>query len=141
MATPELRCPITARMSGSLTSCLALATPTSGLAWSSKGTSSTLKPRASMGLLSCSMASWAPFLIPSPRAAWPPESGLWVAILMVPFTAGVGVAAGAAGVGLAAGAAGAWVGVGVAAGTQAASSRLNTVSAIRILENFMASSF
>jgi hypothetical protein len=31
--------------------------------------------------------------------------------------------------------------VGVAAGTQAASSRLNTVSAIRILENFMASSF
>src|SRR3990172_9350708 len=31
------------------------------------------------------MASWAPSLMPSPSAAWPPESGLWEAILMVPL--------------------------------------------------------
>ncbi len=64
---------------------LALATPTSGLAWSSKGTSSTLKPAFSMGPLSCSMANWVPSLIPSPTAAWSPDRGLCVAILMVPF--------------------------------------------------------
>src|SRR5947209_20538507 len=31
------------------------------------------------------MASWAPSLMPSPSAAWPPLSGLWVAILIVPL--------------------------------------------------------
>ena len=42
MATPELRWPMTAMMSLSAMMFLALATPTSGLAWSSKGTNSTL---------------------------------------------------------------------------------------------------
>src|SRR5713101_7089669 len=31
------------------------------------------------------MPSWAPSLMPSPRADWPPDSGLCVAILMVPL--------------------------------------------------------
>ncbi len=63
----------------------AFATPTSGFAWSSNGTSSTAKPIFSSGPLNFSSASWAPSLMPSPSAAWPPESGLWVAILIVPF--------------------------------------------------------
>src|SRR5882724_6619349 len=31
------------------------------------------------------MPSWAPSMLPSPRADWPPDSGLCVAILMVPL--------------------------------------------------------
>ena len=42
MATPEFRWPMTAMMSLSAMMFLALATPTSGLAWSSNGTKSTL---------------------------------------------------------------------------------------------------
>ena len=76
---------MTARMSLSAMMFLLLATPTSGLAWSSKGTSSTLKPAFSRLPLNFSTASWVPSLMPSPSAAWPPESGDWVAILMVPL--------------------------------------------------------
>src|SRR6266478_4012355 len=97
MATPEFRWPITAMMSLSAMMFLALATPTSGLAWSSKGTSSTLYPIFSRLPLSFSTASCAPSLMPSPSAACPPDSGLCEAILMVPLDwASTGCAAGSA---------------------------------------------
>ena len=86
---------MTPRMSLSAMMFLALATPTSGLAWSSNGTSSTLKPAFSRLPLNFSTASCVPSLMPSPSAAWPPESGLWVAILIVPLPwASTGEAAG-----------------------------------------------
>ena len=45
--------------------------------------------------LNFSTASCVPSLMPSPSAAWPPESGLWVAILTVPLPwASTGEAAG-----------------------------------------------
>src|SRR6267142_1049965 len=69
MATPEFRWPITTRMSLSAMMFFAFATPTSGLAWSSKGTRSTLKPCFSRAPLNFSMASCAPSLMPSPTAA------------------------------------------------------------------------
>src|SRR4026207_2188241 len=85
MATPEFRWPTTRRMSLSAAMLAALATPTSGLAWSSNGTSSTLKPIFSSGPFSLSTASWVPSLMPSPSAAGPRDSGLGVAILIVPL--------------------------------------------------------
>src|SRR6185503_11256620 len=64
---------------------LALATPTSGVAWSSYGASWTSNPISFKGPLSCSRASSAPCLIPTPSWDWPPESGLCVAILIMGF--------------------------------------------------------
>src|SRR5258708_13911976 len=66
----------------------AFATPTSGVAWSSNGTNSTLKPRSVMDLLSCLTARAAPFLIAVPRDACLPDRGLCEAILMVGAAAG-----------------------------------------------------
>src|SRR5881296_2264411 len=89
MATPEFRWPMTTMMALSAMMFFALDTPTSGLAWSSYGTSSTLKPVFSRLPLNFSMASCVPSLMPSPSAAWPPLSGLCVAILIVlPCAAG-----------------------------------------------------
>src|SRR2546422_356881 len=90
MATPEFRWPMTTMMALSAMMFFALDTPTSGLAWSSYGTSSTLKPVFSRLPLNLSMASCVPSLMPSPSAAWPPLSGLCVAILMVPLPCAVG---------------------------------------------------
>src|SRR5450432_4008766 len=84
IATPEFKWPTTARIDASLTMFWAFATPTSGVAWSSKGTYSTVKPMSSRGFLSWATASLAPFSMAVPRTACGPESGLWEAILMVP---------------------------------------------------------
>ena len=65
---------------------MALATPVSGLPWSSKGASSTLKPILVRGSESCSMASWVPLLMSLPITDMAPDRGLWVAILMVLFS-------------------------------------------------------
>src|SRR5205823_1264596 len=54
------------------------------------------KPAFSRPPLNFSIASWAPSLMPSPSAAWPPLSGLWVAILRVPLLPCAFVAAGSA---------------------------------------------
>src|SRR5437667_7175784 len=69
MATPEFRWPMTTMMALSAMMFFALDTPTSGLAWSSYGTSSTLKPVFSRLPLNFSMASCVPSLMPSPSAA------------------------------------------------------------------------
>ena len=70
-------------MAGSDTRFLALATPVSGLAWSSKGASSTLNPILVKGPDSCSRASWVPALMSLPITEVDPDRGLWVAILIV----------------------------------------------------------
>ncbi len=62
---------------------LALATPVSGLAWSSYGESSILNPILLSGPDSCSTANWQPPLMSTPITERGPESGVCEAILMV----------------------------------------------------------
>jgi hypothetical protein len=123
---------------------LALATPVSGVAWSSKGASSTVKPISCSLALFCSSANCAPFLMAVPSTDCGPLNGdceatlitrRWLLALLLQPRGSVAGGSASAGASVAAGASAAGASVAAGAGAEGSGAGAHAETTIARISN------